>query len=99
MKNKIQKKWIGLLLSFFSVAAFAQTKHTVSGYVKDHANGEGLIGVSVYVREAQTGVVTNPYGFYSLTLPAGSYTVVYSYMGYQKNTKTIDTECRSNDQY
>lgn len=90
MKNKIQKKWIGLLLSFFSVASFAQTKHTVSGYVKDLANGEGLIGVSVYVREAQTGVVTNPYGFYSLTLPAGSYTVVYSYMGYQKNTKTIE---------
>lgn len=90
MKNKIQKKWIGLLLSFFSIASVAQTKHTVSGYVKDLANGEGLIGVSVYVREAQTGVVTNPYGFYSLTLPAGSYTVVYSYMGYQKNTKTID---------
>ncbi|MBE9465692.1 carboxypeptidase-like regulatory domain-containing protein [Dyadobacter subterraneus] len=90
MKNKIQKKWIGLLLSFFSLAVTAQTKHTVSGYVKDLANGEGLIGVSVYVREAQTGVVTNPYGFYSLTLPAGSYTVVYSYMGYQKNTKTIE---------
>ncbi|WP_159477202.1 TonB-dependent receptor [Dyadobacter sp. 3J3] len=90
MKSKIQKKWIGLLLSFFSIASFAQTKHTVSGYVKDIANGEGLIGVSVYVREAQTGVVTNPYGFYSLTLPAGTYTVVYSYIGYQKNTKTIE---------
>ncbi|MEO6686641.1 MAG: TonB-dependent receptor [Dyadobacter sp.] len=62
----------------------------MSGYVKDIANGEGLIGVSVYVREAQTGVVTNPYGFYSLTLPAGTYTVVYSYIGYQKNTKTIE---------
>jgi len=89
MKSKLHKKWIGFLLLFVSVAATAQDKHTVSGYVKDLANGEGLIGVSVYVREAQTGVVTNPYGFYSLTLPAGSYTVVYSYIGYQKITKTI----------
>ncbi|WP_439558197.1 TonB-dependent receptor, partial [Dyadobacter sp.] len=67
----------------------AQNRHTVSGYVKDKANGEGLIGVSVYVREASTGVVTNPYGFYSITLPDGTYTLVFSYIGYQKVTKEV----------
>jgi hypothetical protein len=90
MKSKLHKKWIGLLLLFVSLASAAQNKQTISGFVKDRTNGEGLIGVSVYVREAQTGVVTNPYGFYSITLPAGSYTVVYSYIGYQKVIKTVE---------
>ena len=92
MKNKLHKKWLGILLIFISIAANAQTKQTVSGYVKDVSNGEGLIGVSVYVREAQTGVVTNTYGFYSITVPSGSYTLVYSYIGYQKMTKEVSLD-------
>ncbi len=70
--------------------ALAQSKHTVSGYVKDAKNGEGLIGVSVYVREAATGVTTNTYGFYSITLPAGDYQVAYSYIGYTKVVKNVN---------
>ena len=68
---------------------FAQDKHTVSGYVKDAANAEGLIGVSVYSKETGTGAVTNNYGFYSVTLPAGTYTFVITYVGYQRLTRTI----------
>jgi len=90
MKNKIHKKWLVLLLFVMSLPAAAQNKHTVSGYVKDIVNGEGLIGVSVYVKEVETGVVTNPYGFYSLTLPNGTYNVVFSYIGYQKISRTVD---------
>jgi len=89
MMNKLLRKCTSLVLLLISVTAYAQDKHTVSGFVKDVSNGEGLIGVSVYVREAETGVVTNPYGFYSITLPAGSYTLVYTYIGYQKTTKTV----------
>lgn len=63
---------------------------TVSGYIKDAANGEGLIGVSVFVKETGTGVTTNSYGFYSLTLPAGTYNLVYSYVGFSKQTRTVD---------
>jgi hypothetical protein len=87
MKNKLLYYCFLLLLFGTALPALAQNRHTVSGFVKDQSNGEGLIGVSVYVREAETGVVTNPYGFYSLTLPAGSYTLVFSYIGYQKITK------------
>jgi hypothetical protein len=86
MKNRILKC---LLLALISLPALAQTRHSVSGYVKDNSNGEGLIGVSVYVREAETGVVTNPYGFYSLTLPDGKYTLVFTYIGYQKVTREL----------
>ncbi len=86
MKNRILKC---LLLALISLPALAQNRHSVSGYVKDNSNGEGLIGVSVYVREAETGVVTNPYGFYSLTLPDGKYTLVFTYLGYQKVTREV----------
>lgn len=68
----------------------AQNKRTISGYVKDAANAEGLIGVSVYVKEAGTGAVTNNYGFYAITLPQGTYSLVVSYVGYKKQTQTVD---------
>ncbi|MFD1145086.1 carboxypeptidase-like regulatory domain-containing protein [Larkinella insperata] len=63
---------------------------TVSGYIKDAANGEGLIGVSVFVKETETGITTNSYGFYSLTLPAGTYTLTYTYVGFARETRTVD---------
>lgn len=87
MKKKQFLAIIAMLLS--TLAVQAQEKHTISGYIKDGSNGEGLIGVSVFVREAATGVSTNTYGFYSITLPAGDYTFVYSYIGYVKQTRTI----------
>ncbi|MCY7353205.1 MAG: TonB-dependent receptor [Cytophagaceae bacterium] len=62
----------------------------MSGYVKDAADGEGLIGVSVYVRERGTGTVTNSYGFYSLTLPSGTYTLVFTFVSYEKVTRRIE---------
>lgn len=68
----------------------SEDKFTISGYVKDSANAEGLIGVSVYVKEAGTGAVTNNYGFYAVTLPKGTYSIVITYVGYQKQTRTVD---------
>ena len=63
------KKLLLLIIGFFFTWKInAQDKLTISGYIKDAANGEGLIGVSVYVQEVKTGTQTNPYGFYSLTL-------------------------------
>ncbi len=66
-----------------------QDKLTISGYIKDVANGEGLIGVSVYVKELGTGAVTNNYGFYAVPVTAGNYNVVITYVGYQKQTKSV----------
>ena len=63
---------------------------TVSGYIKDAANGEGLIGVSVYVKETGTGAATNNYGFYAITVPSGTYNLVISYVGYAKQTRRVD---------
>ncbi|TDB63791.1 TonB-dependent receptor [Arundinibacter roseus] len=89
MKIILRLLILGVVGLMSSAEVYAQAKFTVSGYAKDRSNGEGLIGVSVYVREANTGVVTNPYGFYSITLPEGSYTLVFSYIGYEKSTNSV----------
>lgn len=68
----------------------AQEKFTLNGYVKDAQNGEELLSVTVYVDEIQNGVVSNNYGFYSITLPAGQYTVSYSFIGFEKFTQKVD---------
>jgi hypothetical protein len=90
MKAFIQKTL--LLIAFLgSFTVFAQTpKLTVSGYVKDAKNGEGLVGASVYVKELSSGNSTNIYGFYSITVPVGKYTIVFSSVGYQKISKTVE---------
>jgi len=77
------------LLSCLSLSAFAQSKYTISGHIKDGANGEELIGATIYVEELKTGTTTNVYGFYSLTLPAGTYSVTVQYIGFDLRTDTI----------
>ncbi|GJM28254.1 MAG: collagen-binding protein [Cyclobacteriaceae bacterium] len=68
----------------------AQEKVTLSGYLFDAANGETLIGATVYLPDLQQGAVTNVYGFYSLTLAPGVYRVQYRYVGFTPVVREID---------
>ena len=68
----------------------AQTKFTLSGYVRDASTGEELIGVTVYFPLLKSGVVTNVYGFYSITLPEGNYDLQFSYIGYATQNLSLD---------
>lgn len=61
----------------------AEIPVTISGYVKDQQTGEVLIGSSVYVNELKTGTTTNSYGYYSLTVPKGIYSLKYSFVGFK----------------
>lgn len=70
-------------LFFYSTITQAQEKYTISGYVKDAATGEVLIGTNIYIKKLETGTITNNYGFYSLTIPEGEYIIVYRYVGYK----------------
>ena len=81
------KKCLALLSILFFSNAYAQNV-TLSGYIKDAANGEELINASIINKKSQ-GTVTNVYGFYSLTLPAGKYTFTVSYIGYESIEKTL----------
>ncbi|MDI1256347.1 MAG: TonB-dependent receptor [Flavobacterium sp.] len=67
----------------------AQEKFTLSGTISDKNNNETLIGVNVYIVELNTGIATNEYGFYSITLPKGDYTLQVSYVGYQTSEEKI----------
>jgi hypothetical protein len=72
-----------ILFLFPTFLLFSQEKFTLSGTIFDAKNKETLIGVSMYINETKTGISTNEYGFYSLTLPKGTYTLSISYIGYQ----------------
>lgn len=69
--------------------AFAQGTFTISGYVRDGSTREPLAGARILVIERNTGVVTNPYGYYALRLPAGRYTLVAQFIGYRSETLAV----------
>ncbi len=79
-------------LFFLAFAVKAQDKFTLSGYIKDGKNGESLIGASVVKAGTTQGAIANEYGFYSLTLPKGTHTIVVSYIGYNNTTFVIELE-------
>jgi len=61
----------------------AQARYTISGTIRQRSSGETLIGASIMVVEKPgVGAITNTYGFYSLSLPQGNYTLLISYVGY-----------------
>lgn len=78
-----------LLFLFVSTNLFAQ-KFTISGYVKDKETGEGMIAATVLVKELKQGTTTNEYGFYSLSLEQGRYTIEWSFIGFQTVSEVID---------
>ncbi|MXN92377.1 TonB-dependent receptor [Flavobacterium sp. Sd200] len=80
----MEKKIVFALLMVFGavLSALSQEKATLSGTIADKSNNETLIGVSIYIPEANVSLTTNSYGFYSVTLPKGDYTIIISYMGF-----------------
>lgn len=89
MKNLKISYVVILLISFVVNTAYAQKKVTLSGYMRDAKGSEALIAATIYVKELGIGTQTNNYGFYSISVPAGSYTFIYSYIGYTTQTKQI----------
>ena len=75
------------ILYLLAFSAQPQTKYTISGYVKDAKTGEELIGATIIVKElSATGTNTNTYGFYSITIPEGDYTIIAQYIGYESQS-------------
>jgi CarboxypepD_reg-like domain/TonB dependent receptor/TonB-dependent Receptor Plug Domain len=83
-----------LLQSFLCVVG--QEKFTLNGYIKDSLSGETLIGANIVIRNLGKTVVTNSYGFFSITLPKGIYQLNASFIGYQ--TKEITFTLSNNVQ-
>jgi hypothetical protein len=63
---------------------------TVSGFVREAANGEPLSYVSVYLKDRSAGTATDKTGYYVLSgLPAGEQTVVFSLVGYKELERVV----------
>lgn len=79
------------LLLLASQALLAQQRYTISGTIRDAANGEALIGATVMCQALGLGATSNEYGFYSLTLPAqyDSLLLEFSYVGYQSEYRSV----------
>lgn len=80
-------------LSVFSITVYAQERRTISGTVRDGKNGELVIGATIKVEEDPSiNITANEYGFYSLSLPQGNYTIAVAYGGYENYRQTVQLD-------
>lgn len=88
MLNKI------IISAFFLLASLLVAQengsYTLSGFIYDDKNGETMIGANIFVKELGIGSASNVYGFYSITIPKGEYTIEVSFVGYEKNRSNIN---------
>lgn len=82
--------YIFFFLLLISSELAGQKRVTISGYVRDAATGEALIGANIAILESGMGTTANQYGFYSVTLSPGFYTLVYSFIGYNSISKPLN---------
>ena len=82
-----KKQLCTLLFTLFSLLSFSQS---LSGTITDRATHTPLIGADVYIQELQKGTSTDNKGFYTLkNIPAGSYTLRVSYIGYKAQKRPL----------
>ncbi len=85
-----QLKLVLILLLFSTMTMAQQNTYSISGTLTDASNGESLTEASISIKELPTkGTSSNFYGFYSISLPKGTYTVIYSYMGFDDTEVSI----------
>jgi hypothetical protein len=87
-------KLVALFSTFLIITSLTAQKVTLSGIVKDAANGETITGAYVILQDslakgAPNGAVTNTAGFYSITVEKGTYVLTVNYLGYKKITEKI----------
>ncbi|MCF8433486.1 MAG: TonB-dependent receptor [Crocinitomicaceae bacterium] len=83
------KKYLFTLFLLLTFTSFSQEKFTLSGTVSDSTKGEELINATIKVKGQNIGTQSNEYGFYSITLPAGTYTFIFVTIGYEAKEETV----------
>ena len=78
-------------LLFTINTSFGLVNYTISGEVRDAKSGEVLIGAAIYpAGNPARGVATNAYGFFSITLPEGTYELATQFVGYERQVQSIN---------
>ena len=85
----MKKRIIYAIILLATVLSASAQKYTISGYVKDSNSNEDLIGANIVVKELNIGAVTNKFGFYSITIPKGDYTIEYSFISFKTISKKL----------
>ena len=83
------KKIFLLVILLFSLNINSQNNFTLSGYVLDSQTNELVIGASVIIDELNIGTITNSYGFFSITVKEGNYSVKTQNLGYKDDLQII----------
>jgi TonB-dependent receptor len=83
------KHWITLAFSLLVSVCFAQNG-LITGKITDEQSGETLPGAAVYLQGTSTGTATSLTGQFSFPAPAGSHTVVVTFLGYKEKTATVE---------
>ena len=86
-------RFIALIVAIFiflsTIQAQDDQKYSLSGVVMEASTGETLPGAAVIVSETGASAITNLYGFYSLQLPAGDYTIIYKFVGFENSSQSV----------
>ena len=83
------KKIFLLVIFLISLNINSQNNFTFSGYVLDSQTNELVIGASVIIDELNIGTITNSYGFFSITVKEGNYSVKTQNLGYKDDLQII----------
>lgn len=79
-----------ILIFLLPSLCFAQSRASISGYIEDVETGETLISANIALEGSRKGTSSNTSGYYTITnIPAGTYTIVTSHIGYQKFNKQL----------
>ncbi len=70
-----------------------QTRTSLNGFIRDAETGETLLGATVLISGTERGATTNTAGYYVINnVPAGSYSVRFSYIGYAEKRVEVTLE-------
>lgn len=90
------KQLLGGCLLFLCTAGnavvFSQENATLSGTISEEISGESQIGASIYVIELKKGAASNEFGFYSITVPKGNYSVIFRSSEFGPDTVKFDLQ-------
>jgi hypothetical protein len=66
-----------------------QGKVTIAGYVRDAKTGEAVVGASIYIEKLKTGILSDQYGYYSISLPKGRYLLNIQSVGMKDTRRQV----------
>ncbi len=97
MKNPNLIRFFYLLTLVFATPALSLAQSVITGKVIDGATNESLVGSAVYLESnSKIGILTDASGKFELEVPKGQQTIVFSFVGYDTASKTVNVNGRTN---